>query len=203
VSGFELRTARLVLRGWRWADRDAFARMNADPVVMEFFPATLRREQSDGLVDHFESELAARGFCPWTVEEQSSGAFVGFVGLHAVPEFLPFAPAIEVGWRLARSFWGKGYATEAAETSARFAFTTLGAPEIVSFTSVVNLRSRKVMERLSMSRDLTGDFEHPNVAPGHALRPHVLYRLGVDAWRRRGEGAADGDVPSLAPPPGS
>lgn len=182
---FELPTPRLVLRSWTPADRPVFAAMNADPTVMEFFPATLSREDSDALIDRFEAEFAERAYCPWAVEERSGGAFIGFVGLHQVPDYLPFAPAVEVGWRLARPFWGRGYATEAASAAIGFGFAVVGAREIVSFTSAVNVRSRKVMERLSMTRDPSEDFEHPTVAHGHPLRPHVLYRVGARWWHDR------------------
>ncbi len=184
MAEFHLATERLVLRSWRRADRDPFAALNADPVVMEFFESPLTRSGSDAVVDRFEVELADRGFCPWAVEEQASGAFIGFVGLHEVPATLAFSPAVEVGWRLDRPFWGRGYATEAAAASLRFGFETLGLDEIVSMTSVLNVRSSRVMERVGMARDRDGDFEHPSVTAGHALRPHVLYRLGAEEWRR-------------------
>jgi len=185
VAEFEIPTVRLILRSWRESDRPPFAKMNADSAVMEFFPSPLSREESDALVSRFVDELAQRNYCPWAVEERDSGGFIGFVGLHEVPEYLSFAPAIEVGWRLARPFWGRGYATEAAAAALAFGFDTLGIDKIVSFTSTVNLRSRRVMERLSMSRNPDEDFEHPKVAEGHTLRPHVLYRLEAEAWHRK------------------
>jgi RimJ/RimL family protein N-acetyltransferase len=184
VADFRLRTPRLVLRAWQAEDREPFAALNADPAVMEFFPATLTRPESDALVERFEVEQAERGFCPWAVEEERGGAFVGFVGLHSVNEGLPFTPAVEVGWRLAQPFWGRGYASEAAEESLRFAFEELGLDRIVSMTTVRNVRSRRVMERLGMARDPGDDFEHPSVPPG-PLRRHVLYRLSVEDWRGR------------------
>ena len=142
----------------------------------------LNREESDALVERFEDEHSRRGFCPWSVEEQESGAFIGFVGLHEVPDELAFAPAIEVGWRLAREFWGRGYATEAAASSLGFAFEQLNVDEVVSMTSELNERSRRVMERLGMHRDPHDDFEHPKLPEGHRLRAHVL----IDSRRRRG-----------------
>jgi ribosomal-protein-alanine N-acetyltransferase len=176
VSGFELRTPRLLLREWRDSDRAPFALLNADPAAMEFFPSTLERPASDALIDRFEHEFATLGYCPWAVELAASSQFIGFVGLHSVAAAMPFAPAIEVGWRLALPYWGLGYATEAATRALAFAFEDLGFEEIVSFTSVPNLRSQRVMTRLGMSRDRFGDFEHPGLRPGDRLRPHVLYR---------------------------
>jgi RimJ/RimL family protein N-acetyltransferase len=177
VGEFRLETARLALRSWRAEDQAPFAAMNDDPVVMEFFPSRRSVAESNALVDRFQAELEQRGHCPWAVEELSTGAFIGFVGLHEVPAELPFAPATEVGWRLARPFWGQGYATEAGAAALQFGFGPLSMDEIVSFTSAINVRSRRVMERLGMSRDEADDFDHPNVAEGHPLRPHVLYRL--------------------------
>jgi ribosomal-protein-alanine N-acetyltransferase len=184
VGEFRLETERLALRSWHEADWAPFAAMNADPAVMEFFPRQLSSAESAVLVDRFQAELDQSGHCPWAVEELSTGAFIGFVGLHAVPSYLPFAPATEVGWRLARPYWDRGYATEAGAAAVQFGFGPLDLDKIVSFTSVVNLRSRRVMERLGMSRDEAADFDHPNIAEGHPLRPHVLYRLSRGAQSR-------------------
>lgn len=160
--------------------------MNADPRVMEFFPDLLSPGQSDALVDDFEREFSERRFCPWAVELRHSGEFIGFVGLHAVPEHLKFAPGIEVGWRLDRASWGHGYATEAASAAIAYGFEVVGASEIVSFTSALNARSRRVMERLGMVRTPADEFDHPNVPEGHPLRPHVLYRLTKTDWAAGG-----------------
>jgi len=185
VAASELETEQLLLRRWREEDKAPFAAMNADPAVMEYFPATLSHAESDALADRFQAELDLRGFCPWAVELRESGSFIGFIGLHGVPESLSFAPAVEVGWRLARPFWGRGFATEGANRALFYGFEELGLEEIVSFTSVVNLRSRRVMERLGMTRRPDDDFDHPQVAEGDLLRPHVLYRLRRDDWRAR------------------
>jgi len=180
----ELRTARLLLRRWREEDREPFARLNADPVVMEHFPATLTREQSDALADAIEARFAADGFGLWAVEVVERGEFVGFTGL-ARPAFeAHFTPAVEVGWRLARDTWGRGYATEAARAALAYGFDTAGLPEIVSFTAAANERSRAVMRRLGMCHDPRDDFDHPRLPAGDRLQRHVLYRLRVEAWRR-------------------
>ena len=195
MADFRLLTQRLVLRAWRAQDRVPFGAMNADPAVMEFFPSTLTRPESDALAERFVVEQGERGFCPWVVEERDSGAFVGFVGLHAVPTSLAFSPAVEVGWRLTRPFWGRGYASEAAAASLRFGFDEVGLDEIVSMTAVPNARSRRVMERLGMDRDPKEDFEHPSVPEG-PLRVHVLYRLSVDSWRARPDARGSGGPPA-------
>ncbi len=165
-----------MLRHWCEADRAPFAAMNADPAVMEFFPKPLTRTQSDALIGRIEAGFEERGFGLWALELRESGQFVGFAGL-AVPEFdVHFMPAVEVGWRLARSAWGNGYATEAGRAALEFGFEWAGLSEIVSFTTAANLRSRAVMERLGMTHDSADDFEHPALPSGHPQRTHVLYR---------------------------
>jgi RimJ/RimL family protein N-acetyltransferase len=169
-----IRTERLLLREWREEDRDPWAALNADPQVMEYFPATLDRAESDAAFDRIASTLAERGRGLWALD--LDGAFIGFTGL-AEPRFdAPFTPATEIGWRLARAAWGHGYATEAASAVLDHAFGALGLREVVSFTSVGNVRSRSVMERLGMTHDPADDFDHPGIEAGHPLRRHVLYR---------------------------
>lgn len=169
-----LRTERLVLRGWTQHDRAPFAEMNADPEVMEHFPSPLTRAASDAFVDRIEQHFAARGYGLWAVE--ADGAFVGFTGL-AVPRFHADwmddreQPVLEVGWRLRRSAWGRGYATEAGRAALGFAFEVLGRDEVVSFTVTGNHRSRAVMERLGM-RYLAA-YDHP-IEGGPSL-PSVCY----------------------------
>lgn len=171
----ELRTERLLLRRWGDEDRDLFAALNADPEVMAHFPAPLDRAASDAFVDRADALLGERGWGLWAVEAPTG--FIGFTGL-AVPRFeAAFTPCVEIGWRLARSAWGQGFATEAARAVVAFAWRDLGLTELVSFTTVANARSRAVMERLGMSRDPAADFDHPLLAPGEPTRPHVLYRL--------------------------
>jgi RimJ/RimL family protein N-acetyltransferase len=172
-----LRTDRLLLRSWRLADRQVFARLNADPEVMEFFVAPLTREESDAFVDRIEAGLAEHGFGLWAVEEISTGAFIGFAGLLHQTFEAPFTPAFEIGYRLARHAWGKGYATEAAREAVRYAFERAGLGEIVSMTAVGNVRSRAVMHKLGMTHDSQDDFDHPRIPDGHPLKRHVLYRL--------------------------
>jgi ribosomal-protein-alanine N-acetyltransferase len=184
ADGPELRTSRLVLRRWRDDDREPFAALNADPVVMEHFPSPLSREESDALVDRIESGLEQRGWGLWAVEVAGRPAFVGFVGLNLATFDAPFTPAVEVGWRLAREHWGHGYATEGAQAALDFGFDTLALDEIVSFTTHGNTRSRGVMGRLGMHHDPDDDFDNPNVPAGDPRRRHVLYRLDREGWQR-------------------
>ncbi len=172
-----LSTERLILRQWQPEDRAPFAALNADPEVMEFFPAPLTREESDRLAGGFAQHIETHGYGRWVVEERTSSAFLGFVGLSSPAYTTHFTPCTEIAWRLGRAAWGQGFASEAAREALRFGFRELGLPEIVSFTAVENERSQRVMQRLGMQRDLAGDFEHPSLAPGHPLRPHVLYRM--------------------------
>lgn len=173
-----LETGRLILRNWLKEDFAPFAAMNADPQVMEFFPACLSRTESDSLARRISARLQERGWGLYAVESKATGDFLGFTGL-SVPGFAaPFTPCVEIGWRLARAAWGQGLATEAAQAVAHFAFSGLALPELVSFTSVGNFRSRRVMEKLGMTHAPEDDFDHPGIPEGHPLRRHVLYRLG-------------------------
>ena len=179
----EFNTERLCLRQWCAADRAPFAALNADSKVMKFFPAPLDRTASDAMADRCQSLVAERGWGCWAAEIKETREFIGFVGLHTpAPEF-PFSPCVEIGWRLAFHYWGKGFASEAARGALRIGFDLLGLPEVVSFTTVRNHRSRAVMERLGM-RETADTFEHPHIPAGNALRQHCLYRLSREQWMR-------------------
>ncbi len=172
-----LETPRLILRHWREADHEAFARMNADPKVMEFFPARLTRPQSEALVARIGAHFRKHGFGLFAAESRQDGNFAGFIGL-SVPSFRArFTPCVEMGWRLLPEFWGQGLAPEGAREVARYAFESLQIKELVSFTVPENLRSRRVMEKLGMTHNPADDFNHPQLPPRHPLRRHVLYRL--------------------------
>jgi RimJ/RimL family protein N-acetyltransferase len=184
-----LQTERLILRRPHQSDRLPFARMNADPRVMEFFPATLSLDESNALMDRIEAHHQQHGFSWSAAELRHTGEFIGFIGL-SVPSFeATFTPCVEIGWRLAAEHWGRGLATEGAQAISTHAFTVLDLKEIVSFTTIGNLRSRRVMEKLGMTHDPADDFDHPNLAAGHPQRRHVLYRLRPTdspfTWRSR------------------
>ena len=177
-----LRTERLVLREWRDDDLAPFAALNADPAVMEYLPGTLSRAESDAFAARIRADLAERGFGLWALEAPGVAPFVGFTGL-AVPRFTAhFTPCIEIGWRIASEHWGRGYAPEAARAALAFGFEHLGLTAIVSFTAVGNAKSRRVMEKIGMAHDRADDFDHPNLAPDHRLRRHVLYRVRRHAF---------------------
>ncbi|HUR48865.1 MAG TPA: GNAT family N-acetyltransferase [Acidimicrobiales bacterium] len=172
-----IQTERLLLRQWRDEDLETFAALNADPEVMEFFPAVLSPAESDAAAEGNRRQIEEHGWGLWAVERLDTAEFIGFTGLWSVPPEFPFSPAVEVGWRLARSHWGHGFATEGARAAIYFGFGDLGLEEIVSMTTESNVRSWRVMEKLGMTRDPSDDFDHPRVSAGHRLRRHLLYRL--------------------------
>jgi ribosomal-protein-alanine N-acetyltransferase len=174
-----LTTPRLTLRRWRPSDRDPFRALNADPRVMEHFPAPLTPEESDALITRIERHFETHGFGVFATELTRTGTFIGYIGLNIPPFEAPFMPAVEIGWRLSSDHWNQGLATEGARAVVRYAFETLKLPGLISFTVPVNLRSRRVMEKLGMVHHPSGDFDHPNLPDGHSLRRHVLYRIAA------------------------
>ena len=176
-----IQTVRLLLREWQEGDREPFAAMNADPWVMEHFPGTLTRAESDAFIDRTTERWATEGLGQWAIARADDDRFLGFTGLSRPSFEAHFTPAVEVGWRFAVDAWGHGYATEAARAALHYGFETLDLTEIVSFTVPANTRSRAVMERLGMSHDPADDFDHPRIASG-PLRRHVLYRLKRGDW---------------------
>jgi ribosomal-protein-alanine N-acetyltransferase len=179
---------RLILRRWREEDLSPFAAINADPTAMRFMPGVMSLEETRALIGRIEDHHRAHGFGILAVEVRGVAPFVGFVGLQRVGFEAAFTPAVEIGWRLAPAFWGKGYATEGARAALRFGFEVLTLDQIVSFTVAANKASWSVMERIGMVRDVDGDFDHPRLPVGHALRRHVLYRMARGEWRRREQG---------------
>jgi RimJ/RimL family protein N-acetyltransferase len=172
-----LETSRLILRRWSPSDREPFARLNADPRVMEFFPECLSREESHRLADAIEAHFQRHGFGLFAAELRSEGCFIGYVGL-SVPDFQThFTPCVEIGWRIAAAHWNRGLATEGARAALAYAFGALRLKELVSFTVPANVASRRVMEKIGMTRRPEDDFDHPGLPEGHPLRRHVLYRI--------------------------
>ena len=168
-------TERLLLRRWKPEDFEPFCAMNADAEVMRHFPSTLTREQTASGLRRAEVHFDRHGWGLFAAEHE--GQFIGYVGLFHVPFEAHFTPAVEIGWRLARAYWNRGLATEGARACLEFGFSRLDLKEIVAFTVPGNAASRRVMEKIGMRHDPQGDFEHPRVATGHALRRHVLYRI--------------------------
>lgn len=175
---FQLRTSRLLLRQWQQEDLPAFAQLNADAEVMRYFPEPLTEDESNALAAKLAAQINERGWGLWAVEILQTAQFVGFVGLGKNTD-TPQGEVIEVGWRLARDHWGKGYATEGAQAALVYAFQMLKVNEVYSLTSVINQRSRAVMGRLGMT-DTVNNFEHPKVPQGSPLREHVLYKISAE-----------------------
>ena len=176
-----IETPRLILREWRESDRAPFRRLNADPRVMEYFQAPLTPEESDRGMDRLQAHIARHGFGFFAAEIRDTAEFAGFIGIAHVPFQAHFTPANLNRWRLAEDYWNRGLATEGAAAIVKYGFGSLGLSQIVSFTAVANLRSRRVMEKLGMTHDVADDFDHPHLPDGHTLRRHVLYRLTTPA----------------------
>lgn len=185
VSGeITLRTERLLLRPWRAEDREPFAALNADPRVMEWFPAPMTAVESNAVADRIQAHFRETGWGLWAVEIPGADPFIGFVGLSPSDSTLGY-PSVEIGWRLAASQWGHGYAPEAALEALRFGFDDVHLDEIVSFTSVGNAKSRRVMTKIGMEHNPEDDFDHPRLPKTSALSRHVLYRISSAAFSAR------------------
>lgn len=178
-----IQTDRLILRQWKETDLEPFAQLNADPRVMEHFPSIKTFEESsqeyEAILEHFKKH----GYGWWAVSEKNKTHFIGFIGLRYIDFPASFTPAIEIAWRLAYDYWGRGYATEGALGSLKYGFEVLQVPEIISFTSIPNTRSQAIMKRIGMQHDPQHDFDHPKLPKGHKLSRHVFYRIGINAWR--------------------
>jgi RimJ/RimL family protein N-acetyltransferase len=174
------------MRRWLESDLEPFAAINGDQETMRFFPQTMDRAASDALVDTIESRFEENGYGLWALEITDGGEFIGFTGLNPMPDGTPGAGGLEVGWRLAKTAWHHGYATEAAQAALVVAFDKLGLDEIWSMTSVLNEPSIAVMRRLGLSE--AARFEHPRIPEGHVLRLHVAYRLTSAEYARANAG---------------
>jgi len=168
-----LTTPRLGLRRWMTADIPPFARMNQDPAVREYFPNLMTYDESAASVRLIERHFDEYCYGLYAIDLLSTGEFIGFCGFSHPGFDAWFTPCVEIGWRLRKEAWGRGYATEAAQACLSQGFGTLGLTKVLSFTAAVNTRSERVMQKIGMMR--VGEFEHPGVAMGHVLRPHVLY----------------------------
>jgi len=172
-----IRTERLILRPWRDDDIEPMAAINADPLVVRHLPGPMTRAETEAMIARKRAHLAKHSFASFAVEAPGVAPFIGYVGLQRPNLDAHFMPAVEIGWRLASAYWGKGYATEAARASLRFGFEDLNLDQIVSFTVPANKPSWAVMERIGMTRDPRDDFDHPRIPEGHPLRRHILYRM--------------------------
>ncbi len=177
----KIATSRLSLRSWTESDSEEFAKINSDPAVMQYFPSVYSRERSDEMMQLCNQEIVQFGFSFWALERKDTGALIGFTGLHNFNAELHFCPCVEIGWRLARSQWGKGFATEAARESLRLAFLDFKIESIYAFTTLENMRSRAVMSKIGMA-DTGDNFKHPNVTAESGLQDHCLYKIAKSDW---------------------
>lgn len=181
-----LETERLYLRQWQASDLARFAEMNADAEVMKYFPKHLSPTVSNAIANKCQQLIADKGWGFWAVslkqDSENDDCFIGMVGLNAVHAQMPFAPNVEIAWRLHRDYWGQGYATEAARASLSFAFKTLKLDEVVAFTAVINKHSQLIMQRIGMT-DTRDNFYHPMLDPKHSLAKHVLYKITRQQWQ--------------------
>lgn len=147
--------------------------MNADSEVMRYFPEPYSRERTKLFFDSIQREFADCDYGLYAAEEKATGLFMGYIGFHRAEFAVDFCPCIEIGWRLDKAFWNKGYATEGAKSCLEYGFSSLGFDKVYSFTATVNLPSERVMQKIGMT--LERYFDHPGVPENHPLRPHVLY----------------------------
>lgn len=182
MTPITLETDRLILRPWRESDRAPFAALNADPYSMRFFPKTMSRAESDAMVDAMIASMEQNGWGGFALERKADGAFIGLTGIGRPRFEASFTPCFELGWRILKEHEGNGYVTEAARECLRLGFEVIGEAQLYAFTVPANLPSQAVMRRIGMTRVEGGDFDHPNVPDGHALKRHVLYRVTREEW---------------------
>lgn len=175
-------TKRLQLRQWGKYDLHEFSSINSDPAVMKFYPKTLTKKESDAFANKIQSIIENKGWGFWAVELKYEKKFIAFVGLHEPNDILPCTPCIELGWRLAKEYWGKGYATEAANAALKIAFEVLNVEAVYSYSSILNKKSQAVMTRLNMF-NTHQNFSHPSIPTGNPLREHVLFKITQQHWK--------------------
>ena len=172
-------TPRLILRQWKASDHEPYIKLNCNSDVMEFFPSVATRDEALAQIERFIAHIDQYGYGFFAVERKDNGQFIGFTGL-SHPRFeASFTPCVEIGWRLSKAHWGRGFATEAALACLDFGFDSAGLHEIYAFTSVHNKRSEQVMIKAGMLKQ--GEFEHPLIEDGHFLKQHVLYKISQAA----------------------
>lgn len=180
-----IETARLILRTWTQNDLDPMVLINQDPKVMEHFPSTPTPEETQQFLQKIVDHNNKHGFSLYAVERKDTHEFIGFIGLFCPSFEAHFTPSVEIGWRLASQHWGQGFAPEGAQAVLDYAFHVLNIPEVVSFTTVKNQNSRRVMEKIGLHHDVNDDFNHPNLTEESPLRHHVLYRLDQKTYLAR------------------
>lgn len=183
-----LETPRLILRRWTQADFAPFVQMNADPEVMRYFPNTLTAGETRDFYRRIQAEFADSGYGLCAAQEKAHGAFIGFIGFHQADFEASFTPCIEIGWRLDKRFWNRGFATEGAKACLVYGFESLGFDRVYSFTAEINRPSQRVMQKIGLAEYL--HFNHPRVAAGSPLCAHVCYMANREKYLKNGEAGA-------------
>lgn len=173
-TGYLFESERLGFRRWKEQDRKPFSEMSADPEVMLYFPKLLAKEDADRLIERFEIHMDEKGYTMWAVEKKEDGTFIGFIGLLEIAMEISGKGFAEIGWRLDKRYWKKGYAVEGARACLAYAFGPLNMTSVYSFTSPLNEPSQTVMKRIGMTK--IDEFEHPKLEAGSPLKKHVLYK---------------------------
>jgi RimJ/RimL family protein N-acetyltransferase len=177
MAEFKIETERLILREWHESDIAPLLAICRDPQVMEFLGPLETEEGIRSAIARQQAYQANLGHCYWAIERKVDSETLGFCGIQPEPPGTPIVGLPDIGWRLGRSYWGQGYAREAAQASLDWGFTHLPDDAIWAITVPANTRSWGLMERLGMERQHDMDFDHPNVAEGSPLKRHITYRI--------------------------
>jgi len=168
-----IETPRLILRDWKEEDLEHFRKLNSDEEVMKYFPKTLSEEETDSFYNAINKEFKDYNYGLYAVEVKATKEFIGFIGFHRATFEADFTPCVEIGWRLKKDAWGKGYATEGAKACLEYGFTNLNFKEVYSFTAKINRPSQNVMKKIGMH--FVKEFNHPKIERNSNLCRHVLY----------------------------
>lgn len=178
-KGYLFTSARLGFRNWSSEDLASLLAINQDPEVMAFFPDLISREETESFINKMQAKCEEKEYCYFAVDELQGGSFIGFIGLSDQDFKASFTPCVDIGWRLARSAWGKGFATEGARRCLLYAFEELGMETVLSLCPTVNTRSWRVMENIGMQR--LGTFKHPGLKEYSKLETCYLYEIRHDS----------------------
>ncbi len=171
------KSERLGFRHWRSKDLDAFAKLNSDEAVMEHFPKTLSKEEVEIFIVQLKEHFVKNGFTYYATEILATKEFIGMIGLAFQEYQTNYTPAIDIGWRLKRGAWGKGYATEGAKRCLEYGFNELGITKIISVCTVENTKSENVMKKIGMTK--IGEFNHPELVNYPDYEKHFCYEIVI------------------------
>ena len=164
---------RLGFRNWQEADIPMLAEVNADPVVMEFFPSIQGFQQTVDFVRRMQKQFAEKGYCYFAVDKLDREEWIGFIGLSDQDYKADFTPCIDIGWRLKQSAWHNGFATEGAKRCMEYGLTNLGLLKVFAVAPKINARSEHIMKSIGMFK--VSEFDHPALREDTRLNPCILY----------------------------